>query len=215
MSLPKDHLDRFPWQRGWLWHHLHNYGDCKKGRFKCMNKGDELHDVPTHYTKFLKYLTPNWGHLQHLVREQFNQGEGPRCILHHGLLLHIHPWLLLWIGVGKNVLQRHHKIESIKRDLWVDTLFPLQQWDELHLRARSWQRCGMPQECVQFDVECDLVWSKSKVETIVGIHSQNFRGESSFKGVQTPSQKDHLQRNSTCLGMLAWRDHIWKFKILV
>jgi hypothetical protein len=36
-------------------------------------------------------------------------------------------------------------------------MFPLQQWYELHLRARSWQRCGMPQEYVQFDVECDLV----------------------------------------------------------
>jgi len=26
---PKDHLDKFPWQMGRLWHHLHNYNDYK------------------------------------------------------------------------------------------------------------------------------------------------------------------------------------------
>jgi hypothetical protein len=44
--------------------------------------------------------------------EQPNWDEGPRCTWCHGLLFHIHPWLLLRIGVGKNVLQRHHKIED-------------------------------------------------------------------------------------------------------
>jgi len=26
---PKDHFDGFPWQMGWMWHHLHDYGDYK------------------------------------------------------------------------------------------------------------------------------------------------------------------------------------------
>jgi len=24
-AFPKDHLDGFPWQMGWLWHYLHDY----------------------------------------------------------------------------------------------------------------------------------------------------------------------------------------------
>jgi hypothetical protein len=26
---PKEHLDEFPWQMGWLWHQLHDYDDYK------------------------------------------------------------------------------------------------------------------------------------------------------------------------------------------
>jgi len=59
----------------------------------------------------------------------------------------------------------------------------------------------LPQGYVQFNVECDIMQYDSKVETIVGIHLQNLLGKNSFKVVQ-PSNKDHLQINSACIGML-------------
>jgi hypothetical protein len=45
---------------------------------------------------------------------------------------------------------------------------------------------------VQFVVECDLVQYENKVGTIEAIHSLNLQDENSPKGVQKPSQKDHL-----------------------
>ncbi len=147
----------------------------------------------------MTYLTLNWRHLSHLARKQSNWGEGPRCTWCHGSLFHIHPWLLFWIGVGKNVLQTHHKIESIKCGLWIDTTFPLWQWDKLHLRVWSWPRSEQPQGYVEFNMECDLVWYESKIETIMGMHSWSFLGESTLKSIQTPSQKYHLQINLTCV----------------
>jgi len=51
MPFQKDHLDEFPWQIGWLWPHLHNYGDYKT-RDTQMNKMHEqkgwIYDVPTY-----------------------------------------------------------------------------------------------------------------------------------------------------------------------
>jgi hypothetical protein len=56
---PKDHLNEFPWQRGWLWHRFHDYDGCKteetQMHIECTNKRDELHDVSTCYIIFLKY----------------------------------------------------------------------------------------------------------------------------------------------------------------
>jgi hypothetical protein len=48
----------------------------------------------------------------------------------------------------------------------------------------------------------DLEQYESKVEIIVGIHSQNFLGENDFRNVQKPSLNNHLQINSTCIRML-------------
>jgi hypothetical protein len=42
---------------------------------------------------------------------------------------------LVW---GRNVLQKCCGIESIKRGLWVNIMFPALQWDKLHLQALSW-----------------------------------------------------------------------------
>jgi hypothetical protein len=50
-------------------------------------------------------------------------------------------------------------------------LFPLLQWDELHLKVWSWLKGGLPQGYVQFDVEFDLVQYENKVETFIKIHS--------------------------------------------
>ncbi len=50
-------------------------------------------------------------------------------------------------------------------------------------------------------VECDLMQYENKVETTKGIYSFNFQGENSFKGVQKPSQKDHLPLNAAYVGL--------------
>jgi len=71
-------------------------------------------------------------------------------------------------------------------------MFPLQQWDKFHFKAWSWLKGRSPQTYVQFDMECDLEQYESKVETIVGIHSQSFLGEKNLRNVQKPSQKNHL-----------------------
>ncbi len=55
-------------------------------------------------------------------------------------------------------------------------------------------------------MECDFMQYGNKVETIVGIYLQNFMGENSPKGVQKPSQNDHLQINVTCFGMPIWNN---------
>jgi hypothetical protein len=62
-------------------------------------------------------------------------------------------------------------------------MFPLWQWDELHLKAWSWLKGGPPQGYVQFDMECDLMQYENKVETIMGIHLQNILGKNNIKGV--------------------------------
>jgi hypothetical protein len=42
---------------------------------------------------------------------------------------------------------------------------------------------------------------ENKVETTKGIYSFNLQGENSFKGVQKPSQKNHLPLNATYVGL--------------
>ncbi len=82
MSLPKDHLDEFPWKMGWLWHHLHNYGDCKTKETQMhkihKQKGwvvwcpHSLHQV----FQIWPFLTLNWKRLSCLVGKQPGQNEG-------------------------------------------------------------------------------------------------------------------------------------------
>jgi hypothetical protein len=50
-------------------------------------------------------------------------------------------------------------------------------------------------------MECDHVRCENKVETIKGIHLLNLLGENSPKGVQKPSQKNHLPINVACIEM--------------
>jgi hypothetical protein len=94
--------------------------------------------------------------------------------------------------VKRNVLQKHHKIEGIKHDLWINTTFPLWQWDELYLKAWLWLKSELPQGYMQFNVECDFMQYDNKVETIVRIHFWNLLGENNFGSVQKPSQNDRL-----------------------
>jgi hypothetical protein len=54
---------------------------------------------------------------------------------------------------------------------------------------------------MQFGVECGLVQYENKVRTTKGIHLLNLQGENSPKGVQKPSQKDHLLINVACVGI--------------
>jgi hypothetical protein len=51
-------------------------------------------------------------------------------------------------------------------------------------------------------MECDLEQYERKVETIVGINLESFMGVNFFEGVKKPSQKNHLQINLACIGML-------------
>jgi hypothetical protein len=41
MFILKNHVDEFPWQRGRLWHHLHDYDGCKIGEIQ-MHRMHEL-----------------------------------------------------------------------------------------------------------------------------------------------------------------------------
>jgi hypothetical protein len=51
-------------------------------------------------------------------------------------------------------------------------------------------------------MECDLVQYENKIGTIEGIHLLNLQAKNSLKGVQKPSQKDHLPINVTCVKTL-------------
>jgi hypothetical protein len=66
-------------------------------------------------------------------------------------------------------------------------MIPLWQWDKVHLKAWSCLKCGPPQKCVKFDVECDLVQYENKVEIIMRIHLLNLLGENNLRGVRKPS----------------------------
>ncbi len=80
-------------------------------------------------------------------------------------------------------------------------MFPPLQWNELHLKAWSWLRSVLLQRHVQFEVECDPMRYENKVETTTRIHTLNLFNENNPKGVQKPSQNDHLLINATCIGM--------------
>jgi hypothetical protein len=124
-----DHLDKFPWQMGWPWHRFHDYSDYKTREIQMYRMHKQrwwitwcphlLHEVLEVWPR----LTLNWKHLPHPIEKQPSRGEGPKCTWCNGLLFHIRPWLLLWINVEINVLQRHSEIESIKCVLWIDTMF--------------------------------------------------------------------------------------------
>jgi hypothetical protein len=85
-------------------------------------------------------------------------------------------------------------------------IFQLQKPKFLIVKARSWLRCGLFKGHLQFGVECDVVQYENKIGRTKGIHSLNILGENSSKGVQKPSQKDHLLINVTCIGMPTWRN---------
>jgi hypothetical protein len=69
-------------------------------------------------------IAPNWRHLSCPIGKQTSWCEGSKCTWCHGLLLHIHPWLLFQIGVGKNVSQKHCKIGGINCSLWINAIIP-------------------------------------------------------------------------------------------
>ncbi len=51
-------------------------------------------------------------------------------------------------------------------------------------------------------MKCDPMWYEIKVESIKGVHLLNLLNENNPKGVQKPSQNNHLPINATCVGML-------------
>jgi hypothetical protein len=81
-------------------------------------------------------------------------------------------------------------------------MIPPLHWDELHLKAWSRLKDELFQGHVQFEVKCDLVLYENKVKTIEKIHKLNLLVENILKGVQQPSQNDHLLINVACIGML-------------
>jgi hypothetical protein len=65
---PRDHLNGFTWQIGWLWHHLHNYSDYKTKEIqmhKMHKQKGKMYDVFTYYTKCLKY-DPSWDRVEYI-----------------------------------------------------------------------------------------------------------------------------------------------------
>jgi hypothetical protein len=50
-----------------------------------------------------------------------------------------------------------------------------------------------------------VIWEQSK--TIKRIHLLNLKGENSPKGIQKPSQNDHLSINATCIRMSTWKNY--------
>ncbi len=87
------------------------------------------------------------------------------------------------------MLQRHHKIEDIKRGLRVDIMFPSLQGDEHCPEVWSWLRCRLHQGHVSFKVECDFVRCENKVETTKGVHLLNLLSENNSKGVHNHIKK--------------------------
>ncbi len=81
----KDHFDGFPWQMRWIWHHFHDYDDCKIGETQIHKIHEQkewvvwcphlLHEV----LEIWPLLAPNWRCLAHLVKKQPSRGEGLRC----------------------------------------------------------------------------------------------------------------------------------------
>jgi hypothetical protein len=73
VPFPKGHLDGFPWQRGWLWHRLYDYGDYKsKGDSNAYNawtKGMNCMMSPL-VTRSFWNMTPNWRHSWCWFRKQ-------------------------------------------------------------------------------------------------------------------------------------------------
>ncbi len=102
----------------------------KQRRFKCikcMNKKDELYDVPTHCMKFLKY-DPSWHWIEgiHHIKLEKNpikmKVQGAPNAMNYCFTSTFGCYSkLVW---GKMCLQRHRKIESIKHGLWINTTLP-------------------------------------------------------------------------------------------
>ncbi len=57
-------------------------------------------------------------------------------------------------------------------------------------------------------MECAPMWYENKVETIKGIHLLNLLNENNPKGVQKPSQNNHLPINATCVRMLTRKNQM-------
>ncbi len=60
-------------------------------------------------------------------------------------------------------------------------------------------------------MERDPMWYENKIETIKGVHLLNLLNENNPKGVQKPSQNNHLPINATCVGMLTRKNQtkVW------
>ncbi len=84
---------------GWLWHHVHDYGDYKIGETQMYRTHKQkgwvvwclylLHKV----LEIWSILTSNWKCLPRFVGKQPSRGEGSKCTWCHDLLLHNHLYL--------------------------------------------------------------------------------------------------------------------------
>jgi hypothetical protein len=78
MPFQKDQLNKFSWQKGWLWHHLDGYNVYKTGGIQMHRMHKQrgwiawslhmLHEV----LEIWPLLTPNWKHLPCLTKKQLN-----------------------------------------------------------------------------------------------------------------------------------------------
>ncbi len=144
----RDHFDRFPWQMGWLWHHLHDYDECKieetqmhkmhgqKGWITwCLHL---LHEIFEIWHWIDTELTLNWKLLPHLTKKTPIEVKVKSAfdVMDYCFTTTLNcNFELVWV---KMCYKLCCKIKNIKHDLWVNTMFPPLQWDELHLKVWSW-----------------------------------------------------------------------------
>jgi hypothetical protein len=86
-----------------------------------MNKRDELYDIPTCCTKFLKY-DPSWHLIESICHIQLK--NNPVEVKFPWIITSQPPLIVIPNWCGENVLQKLHGIKGIKHHLWIDSMFP-------------------------------------------------------------------------------------------
>jgi hypothetical protein len=126
---------------------------------ECMNKGDELYDVPICYTKFLKY-DPSWHWIKVICYVQLKSNPiGVKVQDAFNVVDYYFTANLIATSnyCGKNYVAKAS--QNWKHKAWLMNRYndsPL-QWDELHLKAWSWLKGEPLQGHVQFGVEYGLM----------------------------------------------------------
>jgi len=74
---PKAHLDESPWHMRWLWHHIHNYDDCKIDEIQMHKMHEQMGWViwcPHLLHEVLKY-DPFWHWIENVCHVQLKNNQ--------------------------------------------------------------------------------------------------------------------------------------------
>ncbi len=160
MSLPKDHLDEFPWEMGWLWPCIYDYNEYKT-RETQMHKMHEQRGwivwCTTCCMKFLKYdsswhwivwclhmlhevlkiwflLTSNRRHLSlpSWITTQ-SRWRSKMCLIPWITTSHL-PLVAIPNWCGENCVAKAS--QNWRHKMWLGNQYnAMWQWDKLHLKA--------------------------------------------------------------------------------